>query len=524
MFRNYKIMIAFFVVFSLGIVASGSVFGISSDFQFVIDTIGVPRYNVYGEEINEDVYYTYNVLSYSTPELASSRAKQGFASVSGGLWSSLGGKYAGNGISGEYYYIGRTYSGSLISNVRYPVSFFPETTPNHWNYVSIDGAYSSWQDSSKYKYIEQLEYMKNTPILYDTLDFENRVTNPYNLVEYGICANDIGFDKVMLDTVSSWKTCGALNVVRKEKDGSIRYAIFATAPMAASASVKSDLSVQDSYTLCGDEEEKNITISFGAHVENLNDYAKIEHIKEIKAELYINGNLACSISGNKKGSVNKNFIISINRDTSNSYPLYIEVKSSLYTEFAVDGLMRDGLSKNVNVIIESYKEKIESADLKLLSKDSSNYLVSDIIKTNNTNYMDSCGAIQGGNHLCIKVKTDYNFENIDVYLNNKKQDLNLIYADADNFYIDIKVPEDNEYITINSWAYLREKNNNYFNINYSDIGTRVKNPNILKVEVMGKSMEILFDVIDRYNININYDLPGVINGEEIRKKVDIKSW
>ncbi len=266
MFRNWKIKvnIIIVVIFAFGI--NSKIYGISSDFKYVIDTIGIPQYNIYGEEINEDVYYTYNVMSYGSPESASMGASQGFKCVNGGLWSSSGGKYVGIGQPGEYYYVGRAYNGSLISNVRYPVSFFPETVPNYWNYVETAGALASWNDSSKYKYIEQLKYMKNTSILYDRLDFVNKVTNPYDLIAYGISASQIGLNKITLDACATWKTNGVLTAVRRESTGAIRYAIFSTAPMAASASVKSNLVCLDSYTISENEKTKNVEISFGAYV------------------------------------------------------------------------------------------------------------------------------------------------------------------------------------------------------------------------------------------------------------------
>ncbi len=367
MFRTWRKYFFLMLVILCTLVLDKEAYAISDDFKFVIDTIGVPQYNVYSDEINEDVYYTYNVLSYGSPEQASVNASQGFKAVEGGLWSSTGGKYRGIGQAGEYYYLGRSYSGSLISNVRYPVSFFPETEPNNWNYVLANGALQSWQDSSKYKYIEQLEYMKYTHILYDKLDFVNKKTNPYDLVEYNISASDIGFDKITLDACATWKTQGVMTAVRRESNGAIRYAIFSAAPMCAEATVKSDLICEDSYKISESETGKNVVISFGAHIENLNYYAKIEHVKQIEARLYINGVLVSSVSGSKKEKVSKNYVLNIDRSKVDSYPLYIEVKSSLYTEFAVDGLLRDGLSKNVNIVVEKYKNKIKSADIKLLS-------------------------------------------------------------------------------------------------------------------------------------------------------------
>ncbi len=186
--------------------------------------------------------------------------------------------------------------------------------------------------------------------------------------------------------------------------------------------------------------------------------------------------------------------------------------------------MRDGLSKTVNVIIDKYKNKVEDADIKLLSKEESKYLVSDILKTKDTNLNNSKGILQGDNHICIKVKTDYNFSDINIYLNGKNQTFSKIYSNDNTFYIDYKVPDAEEYISINSWNYLRNKNSNYFNIDHNDIGKRVKNPNVLKIVINGEEKEILFDVIDKYNLNMNYDLKDIINSEEIKNKIEVKKW
>ena len=148
-------------------------FGISNDFKFVIDTIGIPRYNVLGEEINEEVYYTYNVFSYSSP-IKISNTIQRFKEVKGnGKWTKNGGAYKGAGIQGEYDILGRDYSGNYIYNVYFPVDAIPETTPDKWNYITVSGASSSWGDSNKYKYKEQLEYMKNSKLMFDSINYSN---------------------------------------------------------------------------------------------------------------------------------------------------------------------------------------------------------------------------------------------------------------------------------------------------------------------------------------------------------------
>ena len=37
-------------------------YSISDDFKYVINTIGIPEYNVYNQQINEEVYYTYKLM------------------------------------------------------------------------------------------------------------------------------------------------------------------------------------------------------------------------------------------------------------------------------------------------------------------------------------------------------------------------------------------------------------------------------------------------------------------------------
>lgn len=62
-------------------------YAITDNFKFVIDTIGVPRYNVYGKELNEEIYKAYNVFAYGVPEDLSSKDGQRWKNSKYGLWS-----------------------------------------------------------------------------------------------------------------------------------------------------------------------------------------------------------------------------------------------------------------------------------------------------------------------------------------------------------------------------------------------------------------------------------------------------
>ena len=262
-------------------------------------------------------------------------------------------------------------------------------------------------------------------------------------------------------------------------------------------------------------------INFGAEAINLTNYARSEHIKEIKAKLYINGALVSNISASKKSKIRKNYILIVKKENENAYPLNIEVKSTIYTEFSVDGIMQDGLSKRVNIIFEKNKEILKNVQLKILSSNQNKYMVSELIKTNITDN-NSLGIIQAGNHLAIKIDTDYDEKNIKLFINDKEQLFKSIYKKEGSIFLDCVLNE--EFITINGWNSLRNNTNNYFQINENDIGTRIKNPNKLKIIIAEKEKILLFDCIDKYNMNINYNFYGVNNKEGVNKKSAIEKW
>ena len=147
-------------------VGVSKVYGITDNFKFIIDTIGIPRYNVYGQEINEEIYKAYNIFSYGWPEELGSNVGQRWKNSKYGFWSKGQGAYNGSGIRGEYNLLGRGYNGNIINNYHFPVDALPETTPEYWSYYSNPGAKESWSDTNKYKYVEQLEFMKNTKLLF----------------------------------------------------------------------------------------------------------------------------------------------------------------------------------------------------------------------------------------------------------------------------------------------------------------------------------------------------------------------
>ena len=490
-------------------------FGISDDFKFVIDTIGIPRYNVIGDEINEEVYYTYNVFSYSDPVTISSRtSKQRFKTVlNKGKWTLGGGAYKNIGTRGEYDILGVDYSGNYIYNVYFPVDSIPETLPDSWQYITISGALDSWKDTNKFKYNEQLEYMKNSNLLFDTINYSSSTIDPYNLVEYNICVNKIGLDKVSLNTCATWKTYGVVSVNRINNKGQIRYATLAIKPMAASADVSSYIISEDRIILDENLDEVTLKINFGANAINLNSYAKKEHIKEIYSDIYINGNKVSEVSNTKSDNVSKTYIYKISRKDFKEgiYTLNISTNSYLYTEFSVDGLMRDNKNKNITIQVEKKKVvPIKDIDVKILEKNNNSYCVRELIQTKQTKEANSYGIVEKDKHIALKLKAGnikLKKENIKIYIDDINLDFDVIKENDKIVILDVKIPNKVK-STILGWESYRDFEQSYFNINFENIGNRINPCNKLKIKYIdnGESytQELLIDTIDSYKSNINF--------------------
>lgn len=538
MLKRKNIWLSFIFMILLIITLNSNVYALSDKFSFLIDTIGIPRYNIYGEEINEEIYYTYNIFAYSTPNnLFNITSQQRFKNVNGvGKWIKEGGSYKGSGTRGEYYVLGRSYSGVLIYNVYFPVDSIPEVTPDKWNYISSKEAYDSWFNKDLYKYTEQLEYMKNADLLFDEINYSSNTINPYNLVSYRINANKIGLDKVILSSCATWKTNGVVKVNRRDSKGINKYAIFSVLPMAASADILSGIKVDDNVVIPKDSDNVKIPIQFSANAINLNAYADQKHIKEICSVIYIDGKEVARVSGSKTVYVDKYIDYTVSRDQYKSptfYNIDFKVKSYLYTEFSVDGLLENTVEKVVKLKVEP-KEiiPVKKISLNILKKTNNlDWVVSPLVHNIYTNNSNSQGIIEAGRYMAIKLKLNVNnsdIQNLNCYIDNEKIQNNIIACKERIVAIELPVDTDISN-TIKSWNYLRDAKNNYFEIDFGEIGQRIVEPHTLKIEytLSGSSYQnsIKFDSIDSYDKNINYIFDnGVMNKEEVLSEKSIEEW
>lgn len=509
---------------------------ISDEFRFVINTIGVPEYNVYNYQINEEIYYKYNVFVYSDPiNLIGKSSLQRFKVVQDkGKWISE------NGIRGEYNLLGYSYSGGIVHNVYFPVDAVPETSPEFWKYVAIPGARASWDNKNLYKYQEQLDFMKYSNLLFDEIDYEKNYANPYNLIEYNISANKIGLDNIILNTSATWKTMGVVNVKRRNNKGQIRDATLVAKPMAANADIKSILTAEDEYKIKGNMDVNNLSIRFGAQAINLNNYANEKHIKEIYSKIYIDDKEIATISGSKTTKVDKLINFVVNRKmyiSPNVYKLKLKVVSYLYTEFHVDGLMQDTLEKTVNIIVEpKIENKISKYSIGILKiKNIDNIetkVVSPLVQTKNTNSANSLGFVESKRKLLLKLTFDNNsvidIKNIKCNIDGINVNISELEKFKNTIILKLEYEKDLE-CTLKSWSYLRNIKDSFFDIDFNSIGNRIKSPHVLEivnnVENNDQKIKILFDSIDNYEENINFIFnKDIFNLDKLNNYIILKEW
>lgn len=522
-------------VFSLALMlfaicVTNKVYGLSQEFQFAIETIGIPRYNTYGEEINEDVYYAYNVFSYGKPHKVTDKSQR-WKNSKYGFWTKNGGRYTGSGTRGEYYILGRSYSGALIYNYYFPMDVIPSTTPDKWTFYKYPGAADSWKDKTKYLYVEQLEYMKTSKLMFNDISSRAKADNPKYIKEYNITPNQIGLSKARLDTAATWKTYGMVST-RRLISGVVYSQVYLVKPMAANAEVKSSLTVSNEYILTEEQDELVIPIEYKTEVINMSGYADEKHIKEIKSMLYINGEKVDEASGSKIISVGNEYMLVITRDKyppNKNHSVEITLDGYMHTEFIVDGLMRDKVTKTINVYVEpKLIIPVKQSNLRILEKDTLDWVVRPLAQTYETS-SDSVGFTEAGKYVVAKLELNVDkseIKNIKVNIDNDSLVAHEIYETKQDLAIKIELPK-----TLSTTLYgeysLREKEDSYFNLSRNDIGMRKEEPHILKIqfEVYDREYthEIKFDTLDTYLSNVNTKISRTTDYDEI-SYIKLKDW
>lgn len=93
-----KIIILLIIILMFGT----SVFGYSSSFEYMLNSLNIEKQNVNGHFINEEIYNKYNLLVYGSPNIT--KKNQRWKNVQNGKWNK-------NGVLGEYWILRRKLCG-----------------------------------------------------------------------------------------------------------------------------------------------------------------------------------------------------------------------------------------------------------------------------------------------------------------------------------------------------------------------------------------------------------------------------
>lgn len=543
-----KIIFLIIIIVSVQTIA----FGYTKSFEYLTSVMNIEQKTDNGYMLNEEIYNEYNQFVYGSPLMITSG--QRWKDVSTGHWTKGGGAWNGSGTRGEYWVLGYNLAKEQIHNHKFPVDVEPPTPPTEWRYVYLSDAENSWDDSSLYLHEEQKTYMQNTNLT-------------RNGITYDLSAIDIGLNKARVENYATWKTEGNIYTRRYDKNNKEWAANFIVPPMAANASLKSILNFSEGneYTIAKNEESITIPVEFGSEMINLSDFAKAEHVKEIKSELFVNDENYDSISDEKKINILKNGNIVINKnDYKNQSEVEIEVScnSLLITEFTVDGALTDVVSQKIYIYIETEEEEKENIKVKeenrnyveeavppsINSVTLGQYENSKIIPLNKSKKQNT-EFICAGHMLAIEVNTsntDYitlefegdssiitldditkRFEWDEPRERNVKTRYSSLTALKNVYKRRTKINSENEnyfvyyYVipyktkqTLHSWSTLREISKDAFEIDESKLFSRISSPYNIVIKAYSdegvRTKKVKLDVFERWDTLYNRNLTPYI--------------
>lgn len=544
-----------FLLVIISIFGINNIYAYSDNFEYMLNAMQISRTNANGLNINEEIYEQYNLLVYGEPRKVTEN--QRWKNKINGKWTKNNGKWKGNGERGEYFILGENYAGKKVHNELFPDDMTSNISPLEWNYIEIADAAESWTDITKYQTETQKEYMLNSKL-------------SRNGVEYDLTPKMIGENKTRVENYATWKTMGSIHTKKKNENGVYWVATFNVPPMAAQAKLVSKLEFKQGtkYRILEDEEGINIKITYGAIVENMSGYAKTEDIKNLQSELVIEGKKVDAVSNSKVKSIEKEYVLHLKKEkykNQNVIEIVVSCNSMLETCFLTDMPMYareeeiilvylNNLEESVTIENENRryasgeKPKIEKIELKrVTSTKNGNEKCIDLEIAKKTNEKFICA----GQVLYVVVKTKNNVEKVTLEIEGNKSittldeltkkfeidepnekgikkryksvaalqkiykmPLNLklkkdLGGGEKEYYIEYVIPYKTAQ-TLNSWATLREKGKNAFEINEKELFSRIEKPYEIVIKAESKNGIITkrekIDIFETWNTIYNRDL------------------
>ena len=437
-----------FLVIMFLIILSNSCFAITDNFKYILSVSGISRYNNQGYEINEEIYYKYNQIVYGFPELAINEPAQRWKKVKNGLWSK-------NGENGEYRLLGYNYIGNVVNNHEFPNDVTPSSSPLTWNYLELDDAINSWNSLSLFKYEDIRDYMKNTNLYRDN-------------VEYNINCNTIGLNKTRVDNASTMFSKGVIYTNRLDPYNKKWEATFVTQPIDKDLKLNIQINAQeDEYIINGLQDYIDIPIIIKGEIISSNPEFKDKYIKLIKNDIYIdNYKVDEYITG--QSSFKKKVIVRVYRsdypageEYDTEYILNLKLRSICFSNFPNDLPIYAKSNNTVRLIVkqrffmkqdmviedseydeflneddyeypnyikdreeagdkEDAEYKCDNINLYEIKKDNDSRLYKKLNQTNSTNEKSSYGYIKAGNNLGIRIVTNKDVYKVEMSIEGDK--------------------------------------------------------------------------------------------------------
>lgn len=382
---------------------SNKTYAYSSGFLYMINAMGINTVNVNGLNVNEDIYEKYNLIVYGSPTSVSHN--QRWKETTTGIWNEKGSVAIQNELKGEWWILGQDYTGRPVHNEMFPDDYTSGTSPLFWNYRVVKDAEESWNDTSKFQYEIQREYMLNSKL--------SRFG-----VTYDLTALDIGLNKARLENYATWGNAGSI-YTEKPGEGNVYWAAtFSIPPLAKDAKLISKLELPhgNEYTILKDEEVIEIPINFGALIQTNSEYAKAEHIQILESELKINSVTVDIVNDSKTSEIGKEYILTLNKNNyknQKSVIIEVECNSLMATYFANDlpmyatnkaiiivNLKNDEIS-DVKVKNEKNAPTIYNIEVQRITTNSGKEVLTDLYVSKKTNQRFICA----GQVIKIKVTT-----------------------------------------------------------------------------------------------------------------------
>ncbi|MBE5821669.1 MAG: hypothetical protein E7311_03650 [Clostridiales bacterium] len=461
------------IAFVFLIMINSYTYAISNEFNKIINTMQVKKYNNLGYEINEEIYYKYKKIVYGSPEELLSNNNQEWTSLENGKWIK-------NGENGEYKLLGYNVIGEVVVNNYYKKDNEKETiiSPLKWEYLKINE--DTYFDNTKYKFEDVKEYLLNQNLI-------------YNGVKYNITPNKIGIGNFEVESFPTWQNQGVIKVNTIDEDKNINEELLYIDPLAPNARAVTQLTYNGRNEYISPVQDYiYLPIKYSIGIGNLGEYAKKEHIKKIVLEIYVKDILTnqINITDNLHSSgtckvkvyrtdyegryfherftqattvnVNIKARVKVFTDFSTDIPLYakheINVPLSIHPLILSDYLYILPSVRNSYVMLnekeyelpeylypdidETYIEEEESSQnddnknnldnekdtssinndyiedirLSIVKMENNNKVFNSLNKTNSTKLVNSEGFISAGQNLGIEIKTKQEVEKIEMQI------------------------------------------------------------------------------------------------------------